>query len=124
MTMKLFARTTKVSMGVVLGILALGAAFEACSSSSGGGAGPGFGHDDGSTGGGDGGVTTTCANPTLNIVFAPMYSAYIPGSTTHTFQVPAILDDGSMATWSLSDSTKATLSPQSFNGDPDRKAHV
>jgi len=117
MTMKLFARTTKVSMGVALGILALGAGFEACSSSS-GGPGTGFGNNDGSTGGGEGGVQTTCANPTLNIVFSPMYSAYIPGSTMHTFQIPAILDDGSMATWSVSDPTKAQLATQTFDGDP------
>ncbi|HEX8792033.1 MAG TPA: hypothetical protein VF765_13855 [Polyangiaceae bacterium] len=115
--MKLFARTTKVSMGVALGILALGAGFEACSSSS-GGPGAGFGNNDGSTGGGDGGVQTMCASPTLNIIFAPMYSAYIPGSTMHQFQIPAILDDGSMATWSVSDPSKATLSVQTFDGDP------
>jgi len=113
--MKLFAHSTKVSLGVALGILALGAGFEACSSSS--SPGTGFGGNDGSTGG-EGSVQTTCANPTLNIIFAPMYSAYIPGSTTHTFQIPAILDDGSEATWSVSDPSKATLATQMFNGDP------
>jgi hypothetical protein len=118
MTMKLFVRTTKLSMGVALGILALGAGFEACSSSS-GGPGTGFGNNDGSTGGGEGGVQTACANPTLNIVFAPMYSAYIPGSTMHQFQIPAILDDGSMASWSVSDPSKATLMPQTFNNGAD-----
>jgi hypothetical protein len=118
MIMKLFARSTKVSMGVALGILALGAGFEACSSSS-GGTPAGFGPDgSGSGSSSGGGVTTTCANPTLNIVFSPMYSAYIPGSTTHTFQIPAIIDDGSTATWSVSDPTKATLATQTFSGTP------
>jgi hypothetical protein len=112
MTMKPFARSTKAIMGVALGMLALGAGFEACSSSS-GGPPAGFGPD-GSTGG-EGGVQTQCTNPTLNIVFSPMYSAYIPGSTMHSFQIPAVLDDGSMATWSVSDSTKATLAPQSID---------
>lgn len=116
--MKLFARSTKTVLGVALGVLALGAGFEACSSSSGGGAGPGFGNNDGSTGGDGGGVQTTCANPTLNIVFSPMYSAYIPGSTQHSFQIPAILDDGSMATWSVSDPSKAHLEDQMFDGQP------
>lgn len=114
-----FTRTTKAFLGVTLGVLSLGslgAGFEACSSSS-GGTPAGFGND-GSTGGGEGGVTTQCANPTLNIVFAPMYSAYIPGSTMHQFQIPAILDDESMATWSLSDPSKAQLAPQMFDGAP------
>jgi hypothetical protein len=117
MTMKPFART-KVVTGVVLSLLALGAGFEACSSSS---SGPpaGFGNNDGSTGGGgDGGVSTMCANPTLNIIFSPMYSAYIPGSSQQQFQIPAILDDESMATWGTSDPSKVTLMPQTVAGAP------
>lgn len=118
MTMTRFARSTKAVTGVALSLLALGAGFEACSSSS-GGAPAGFTGNDGSTGGGgDGGVQTQCANPTLNIVFSPMYSAYIPGSTAHSFQIPAVLDDGSMATWSVSNSSTATLQTQTFDGDP------
>jgi len=107
----------KARVAVALGVLALGAGFEACSSSSSGPAG--FGSA-GNTGGGatEAGVQTTCTNPTLNIVFTPMYSAYVPGSTEHTFQIPAILDDESMATWSVSDPSKAQLSPQSFDGAP------
>jgi hypothetical protein len=76
------------------------------SGSSSGGSGSG-------SGGGDGGAGA-CANPTLNVVFAPMYSAYIPGSTAQVFQIPAVTDDGNTATWSLSDPTQATLAPQSF----------
>lgn len=117
--MKLFTRTTKALTGVVLGLFALGAGFEACSSSS---SGPpaGFGNNDGSGSGSSsgGGVQTTCANPTLNIVFSPMYSAYIPGSTQQTFQIPAILDDESMATWGSSDPSKVQLVPQTVAGAP------
>jgi hypothetical protein len=47
-----------------------------------------------------------------------MYSAYIPGSSVHTFQIPAVMDDGNMANWSVSDSTVAQLAPQTFDGVP------
>jgi hypothetical protein len=47
-----------------------------------------------------------------------MYSAFIPGSTAHTFQIPAVTDDGNSATWSVSDSTQAQLVPQTFGDDP------
>jgi hypothetical protein len=45
-----------------------------------------------------------------------MYSAFIPGSTTHTFQIPAVTEDGNEATWTASDPTMAQLEPQTFNG--------
>ena len=76
------------------------------------------------TGTGDGGVSTvstapgSCANSTVSITFAPMYSAYIPGSTAHTFQIPSVTTDGSSATWSVSDPTQAQLAAQSFDGLP------
>lgn len=60
----------------------------------------------------------TCTNPTIPLAFSPMYSAFIPGDTTHTFQVPAVTDDGSAATWSISDPTQAQLVAQNFNGLP------
>lgn len=47
-----------------------------------------------------------------------MYSAFIPGSTTHSFQIPAVTDDGNSATWSVSDPTQAQLVPQTFSGNP------
>jgi hypothetical protein len=62
-------------------------------------------------------VTTSpgmCPTPTVQIDFSPMYSAFIPGSTTHTFQIPAVTDDGNSATWSVSDSTQVQLVPQAF----------
>jgi hypothetical protein len=94
--------------------------------------GPGSGNgEDGSTAnsGDDGGLTNvdgntvatapgSCANPTVGIVFSPMYSAFIPGSTAHTFQIPAITDDGNTATWSISDPTQAQLVPEAFGGLP------
>jgi|HubBroStandDraft_1064217.scaffolds.fasta_scaffold00552_10 hypothetical protein len=66
-------------------------------------------------------VTTSpgmCPTPTVQIDFSPMYSAFVPGSTTHTFQIPAVTDDGNSATWSLSDSTQAQLVPQTFGDLP------
>jgi hypothetical protein len=55
-----------------------------------------------------------CPNPTVSIVFEPMYSAFIPGSTAQTFSVPAIASDGNPATWSLSDPTQAILQTEAF----------
>jgi hypothetical protein len=66
-------------------------------------------------------VTTTpgtCPTPTVLIDFSPMYSAFIPGSTMHTFQIPAVTDDGNTATWSVSDPTQAQLVPETFGDDP------
>ena len=60
----------------------------------------------------------SCANPTLAIDFSPMYSVFIPGSTAHTFQIPAVTDDGSAATWSVSDPTEVQLVAQSFGPLP------
>jgi hypothetical protein len=56
----------------------------------------------------------SCANPTVGIYFTPMYSAFIPGSTAHTFQIPAVTDDGNPAQWSASDPTQVQLVPQAF----------
>jgi len=111
--------------GLLLAVAAVsaGAAIvtAACSSGS-GGAGPGFQNNpDSSTSGGDGGVgpAGSCANPTVGIVFSPMYSAYIPGSTAQVFAIPAITADGNTATWSLSDPTQATLQNQMFMNGSD-----
>ncbi len=84
------------------------------STSSSGGSGSGS-----SSGGtsGDGGAGA-CANPTVQLVFSPMYSAYIKGDNTHSFQVPVVTTDGQTATWSLSDPTQGTLMPQTFDGQP------
>jgi hypothetical protein len=62
---------------------------------------------------------TACAAPVDQIDFTPMYSAFIPGSTAHVFQIPAITDDGNPGTtWCVGDSTQAILAPESFNGLP------
>jgi hypothetical protein len=66
-------------------------------------------------------VTTspgTCPTPTVQIDFSPMYSGFIPGSTAHTFQIPAVTDDGNSATWSVSDSTQVQLVAQTFGDLP------
>jgi hypothetical protein len=116
-------------------LFALGAGFAGCGSSSNSASPPATndgsagsetpdsgGTDASSSGDGPAGIVSTtpgsCANPTVAIDFSPMYSAFIPGSTLHTFQIPAITDDGNQATWSVSDSTQAILAPESFNGSP------
>jgi hypothetical protein len=49
-----------------------------------------------------------------------MYSAFIPGSTAQTFQIPAVTSDGNQATWTVSDSSQASLQNQTFtSGDAD-----
>lgn len=58
-----------------------------------------------------------CTNPTIPIVFSPMFSAFIPGSTAETFSIPAVTADGNSATWSLSDSTQGHLQLQSFENN-------
>jgi hypothetical protein len=108
--------SNRYSLAIVLavGAISAGSLFVACSSSNGGN---GFGGNDASTGGDGGGVSNqpgSCANPTVDIIFAPMYSAYIPGSTAQTFAIPAVTGDGNTATWSLSDPTQANMQVQSF----------
>jgi len=102
-----------LAVGVLAGIAGVAAVLAACSSSSSGEKGFGNGNDAGS-------VSTqagTCANPTVPIVFSPMYSAYIPGSSQQTFQIPVVTADGKAATWSLSDPSQGNLQTQSFMVD-------
>ena len=103
------SRVACVALSVTIGMIALGVGAAACSSSSTGAGG-------GQEPAGDGGLQTTCANPTLLIDFSPMYSAFIPGSTAQQFQIPAVMDDGSQATWTVSDPTVASLATQTFDG--------
>jgi hypothetical protein len=59
----------------------------------------------------------SCSNPTVPIVFSPMYSAFIPGSTAQTFAIPAVMSDGNPATWSLSDPTQGNLQTEAFESN-------
>jgi hypothetical protein len=107
--------------GLILAALACTSAgigaIAACSSSGSGSGDNGFGND--ASTGGDGNTVSTqpgsCSNPTIPIVFAPMYSAFIPGSTAQTFAIPAVTSDGNSAQWSLSDPTQANLQAQQFS---------
>jgi hypothetical protein len=94
------------------------------STQDGGSQGPGTGP--GTMGAhGDAGIGTVstqpgaCTNPTVQLIFSPMYSAFIPGSTEHAFSIPAVTADGNPATWSLSDPTQANLQLQSFQNGGD-----
>lgn len=119
------------AVGVAAGIAACGGSSNGGAASNDGNAGASGGNasDDGgvtTASGDDGGIspivdaghvstqTGSCPNPTVPIVFSPMYSAFIPGSTAQTFSVPAVTGDGNAATWSLSDSTQGHLQLQSF----------
>ena len=95
--MNLSNRTALLLVLAAAGVSA-GSLMAACSSSS---SGNGFGNGDASTPG-EGGGGGACPNPTVPIIFAPMYSAYIPGSSAQTFEIPAITGDGIQATWTAS----------------------
>jgi hypothetical protein len=128
----------RILFAVGIGAVVIAAAIAACSGGGSNDATPGGGDDagppgtGGSGGGGndvDGGapplidagsVSTqpgSCPNPTVAIFFTPMYSAIIPGSSAHTFSIPAITGDGNSATWSLSDPTQGHLQTQGFQVD-------
>ncbi len=112
-------RPLKIGLGLLTSLSAAAAvaaaAVVACSSSSSGttaGGDSGTNVFDTGTTSGDGGACT--ASTSLQIHFAPMYSAFITDSTTHPFQVPAIVTGGSgTATWSASDPSAV-----SFVADP------
>jgi len=100
-----------VVSAILVGVCGAGVALAACSSSGGGAAGgnPDTGVPT------EGGACTTSS--TLQIHFAPMYSAFVTDSTTHTFQVPAIVTGGSgTSSWSASDSTAVTFAPDPTTG--------
>jgi hypothetical protein len=64
--------------------------------------------------GGGGGPGGNVPVAKTHIVFPTMYSAFIPGDSLRTFSIPAVMSDGSTATWSLSDSSQAVLKVESF----------
>jgi hypothetical protein len=110
--MKLLSYRIAWAVGIGVGACAIGAVVAACGSSSSGSSadgGPGT----------PGGPNNSCTHPNaLTIEFNPMYSASIPGSTAHNFQVPAIVTgvSGATVTWTTSDSTAATTQPDPATG--------
>jgi hypothetical protein len=110
----------KIPFLLILGAASAFASFAAC----GGGSTAAQGTNTGTntdTDAGQSSVSTTagtCTTATVGISFSPMYSAYIPGSTAHTFQIPAVTTDGTAATWSVSDPTQAQLAAQTFDDLP------
>ena len=123
--MTFFSTRNAFVFALAAGAICAGA-LEACSSSGGSGASSG---GNGGSGGGtqplprctDGGTSTistmagSCTNPTIPIVFSPMYSSFIPGDTLRTFSIPAVTSDGCPATWSLSDPAQAILHAEGFS---------
>jgi hypothetical protein len=116
----------RACFGLLAGVLALSPRLVGCggggsNGNSGNSASSGSGSSSGGASGTDAGSVAAmgaCPNPTIKIAFTPMYSAFIPGSTAHTFQIPAVTDDGNQATWTVSDSTQAQLVPQMFGTLP------
>jgi hypothetical protein len=104
-----------IGLGVPIGACSGRAASTSGVGSDGGGVREGGGQD-GSADGGTKSPTGPCADAGLTLYFSPMYSAYIPGSTAQTFQLPAITNaaDALTVTWSASDPNKALTAP-----DPD-----
>jgi hypothetical protein len=123
--MKQLANRRAWMFGLSVGAIGVGSIIAACSGSSTQNGGTGNGGDGGGNppaSGDDGGnstVSTTpgsCASPTVALDFSPMYSAFIPGSTAHTFQIPAVIDDGSTGNWSSSDPSIVALAADSDTG--------
>jgi hypothetical protein len=72
----------------------------------------------GSGGGGSGGTNTAkgaCDNPQLEILFAPMYSAY---DGVHTFKLPAVVNSimAGAVSWSASDPSLVDMVPDPATG--------
>ena len=93
-TMKALENGKAVAVVLTAGVLVAGACFAACGGGSNnngpsnGGADGGGGGSDAGAGEGGSSVNTqpgSCANPTLQLAFSPMYSAFIPGASDHTF---------------------------------------
>jgi hypothetical protein len=113
-------RRARFGVGVVgavlLGVGGAACALAACSSSNGGGGGTGF-NDSGPASGDDSSTPTCTTSSTLQIHFAPMYSAFVTDSTAQTFQVPAVVTGGTgTATWSASDATAVTFAADPTSG--------
>jgi hypothetical protein len=109
--MKLLSYRIAWAVGIGVGACAIGAGVGACGSSSSSSGGPSNNSTNGTLG--------NCTHPeSLTIAYNPMYSASIPGSTAHTFQVPAVVSgvSGSNVVWSASDMTAVGLQPDSATG--------
>ncbi len=92
--MKLLSHRKALILGLGAGVAccAIGGGIAACSSSSSGS-------------GGSGGAGACTDMTALQIVFNPMYSAFISSTSQHTFLVPAIVTgvSGANVTWTASD---------------------
>jgi hypothetical protein len=105
-----FSRKALVLAALAVTSAGIGA-LVACSSS---GNAPGNGQ-----GSGEGGTSPQSActqNNALELVFSPMYSAYVTDSTQQVFQIPVVangLGPGATATWSASDPTAVTIADDS-----------
>ncbi len=115
---------------------AIAAVIGACgpSSSNGfGGTGTGASANDGGakTSGGDGGggggggasspctTALTCKRPSLEVLFSPMYSAYVTDDTSLSFQIPAVVKgatSGTDVSWGVSDPSAVSCQIDSATG--------
>jgi hypothetical protein len=97
-----------MKLGLITAAIAVPAAIAACSSSSTSQATSSTSPTQPSSGGCSG-------TKALNILFAPMYSAF---DGVHTFQIPAVVNgvDPTAVTWSASDTSVASIAPDSDTG--------
>jgi hypothetical protein len=101
--------------------LTLAALFGACSNGAKNAPGSSGGGNSGNNGGGSTGNNGTpppkgtCDNSQLDILFAPMYSAY---DGVHAFKVPAVVDSisASAVTWSAADPSLVDMAPDPTTG--------
>jgi len=111
--MKLLSHRTGWIFGASAGLCAIGVGAAACSSSSGNGAST-------NSEAGAGATTCTASSPnSLQILFNPMYSAYISSMSQHTFVVPVAIGTGvssATVTWSASDPTAVKFAPDPSTG--------
>jgi hypothetical protein len=101
--------------------LTLAALLGACSNGAKSPSGNSTGGSSGNGGGGSGGNNGTpppkgtCANPQIDILFAPMYSAY---DGVHPFKIPAVVDgiQAGAITWSAADPSLVDMAPDPASG--------
>ncbi len=111
--MKLLSHRNGWILGASAGLCAIGVGTAACSSSSGNGSGPVTSNEAGTS------ACTASSTNSLQILFNPMYSAYISAMSQHTFVVPVAIGTGvssATVTWSASDPTAVKFAPDQSTG--------
>ncbi|MGO8996965.1 MAG: hypothetical protein ACLQVI_26925 [Polyangiaceae bacterium] len=107
------------TVGALSGISALVAIAGACSSQPAGGGVSGTPSSSGGSPSAPCATVMQCQSPSLDVLFSPMYSAYIADDNdAHSFQIPAIVNgiDNSAVTWGVSDTSAVTCTTDTGTG--------